>query len=87
MRIIKYVEFIFNTQKLVEGNIRTNQEILKELEKAVLMMEFNEKYLSKFIKDGNLNHIDLLSFYSGEEIKDKYKMLSADIEALHSPET
>lgn len=81
-RIIKDIESVLNIRKLVEGNIKNNQEILKELEKAALMMEFNQTYLTKFLSDGKLTQEDLLSFYSGEEVKDKFKPIEADIKSL-----
>ncbi|MCP4179701.1 MAG: hypothetical protein GY756_18230, partial [bacterium] len=72
-RIIKTLSDIKSIERLVNTNIKNNQEILKQIEKSMLLMEFNEQYLSKFLKDGVLTQKDLLEFYSGEEIKDEYK--------------
>lgn len=74
-RIIKDIDTFFSIKRLVEANISNNQEILEKLEKALLCMEFNQEYLGKFLKDGKLNEKDLLDFYSGEEIKEKYKLV------------
>jgi hypothetical protein len=43
------------------------------------MMEFNQKYLEKFLQDGTLSDEDMLDFYSGEEIKEEYKKIEDDI--------
>ena len=45
-------------------------------------MEFNQQYLSKFLQDGTLTKKDLLDFYMGEEIKDKFKLIEKDINEL-----
>lgn len=78
-RIIKDIDTFFSIKKLVQANIANNQEILEKLEKALLCMEFNQEYLGKFLKDGKLNEKDLLDFYSGEEIKDMYKLVEKSI--------
>jgi len=79
-RIIKDINEIRSIKQLVENNIQNNKEILKQLEKSMLTMEFNQQYLSKFITDGKLTKKDLLDYYMGEEIKDKYKLIEKTIE-------
>ena len=81
-RIIKDINEIISIKNLVETNIQTNKEILKKLEKSMLLMEFNQQYLTKFIKDGTLTKQDLLDFYMGEEIKDKFKLIEKNINDL-----
>ncbi len=81
-RIIKDINEISAIKTLVESNIQNNKEILKQLEKSMLLMKFNQQYLSKFLKDGSLSKQDLLSFYMGEEIKDKYKLIEKDLEDI-----
>ncbi|MFC4221774.1 hypothetical protein [Flagellimonas marina] len=83
-RIIKDVEEIKSIKSLVDRNIETNNEILKQIEKSILMMEFNQKYLSQFLETGTLTKKDLLDFYMGEEIKDKFKMIEKEIASLDS---
>ncbi|MBD3329518.1 hypothetical protein GF357_03425 [Candidatus Dojkabacteria bacterium] len=78
-RIIKDIDTFFSIKKIVESNIDNNKEILKELEKALLLMEFNQSYLEKFLADGKLSNEDMLEFYSGEEVKDKYKKIEEEI--------
>ena len=43
-------------------------------------MEFNQEYLKKFLKSGMLTKEDLLAFYQGESLKDKYKLIETNIE-------
>jgi hypothetical protein len=81
-RIIKDINEIKSIRTLVEGNIQNNKLILKQLEKSVLLMDFNQQYLAKFLREGTLNKKDLLDFYMGEEIKDKFKLIEKEIEGL-----
>lgn len=81
-RIIKDIKDILCVKSLVESNIENNKNILRQLEKSILLMQFNQEYLSKYLKDGMLTKKDLLSFYSGEEIKDKYRLIEKDIENI-----
>jgi hypothetical protein len=79
-RIIKDINEILSVKSLVYSNIENNKAILKQLEKSVLLMEFNQEYMKKFLRDGTLTKKDLLDFYSGEDIKDKYRIIEKDIE-------
>lgn len=81
-RIIKDISEVKAIKTLVEKNIDTNKEILKQLEKSMLLMEFNQKYLSKFLETGALTKKDLLEFYMGEDIKDQFKLIEKDINDL-----
>jgi len=81
-RIIKDVNEVLSIKSLVVSNIETNQQILKQLEKGVLLMEFNQKYLLKFLKDGKLTKKDLLDFYQGEEVKDLFKTIEKQIDQI-----
>lgn len=79
-RIIKDVNEVLSIKSLVYNNIENNKAILKQLEKSVLLMEFNQEYMRKFLKDGTLTKKDLLDFYTGEDIKDKYRIVEKEIE-------
>ena len=81
-RIVKDIQQVISIKNLVENNIENNKTILKELEKGLLLMEFNQRYLSKFLKDGQLTKQDLLAFYQGEDVKDKYKEIEKEINKL-----
>jgi hypothetical protein len=45
-------------------------------------MEFNREYLKKFLTDGKLSKKDLLDFYSGEDVKDKYRLIEKEISEI-----
>ena len=79
-RIIKDINEITTIKSLVHNNIENNKAILKQLEKSILLMEFNQQYLKKFLIDGTLTKEDLLNFYQGEEVKDKYKIVESEID-------
>lgn len=81
-RIIKDINEITNIKRLVEGNIENNKAILKQLEKSILLMNFNQEYLNKFLNDGVLDKKDLLDFYMGEDVKDRYKLIEKEIDNL-----
>lgn len=78
-RIIKDINEITAIKLLVQKNIDNNKTILKQIEKSILLMEFNQKYLHQFLEKGTLTKKDLLDFYYGEEMKDKYKLIEKDI--------
>jgi hypothetical protein len=45
----------------------------------MLLMEFNQEYLKKFLADGTLTKTDLLNYYQGEDVKDRYRLLEKEI--------
>ncbi len=81
-RIIKDINEMLSIRTLVHNNIENNKAILKQLEKSILLMEFNQLYLKKFLADGTLTKEDLLNYYQGEDVKDKYSPIEKDIERL-----
>ncbi len=81
-RMLKSLDDILSIKHLVERNIETNHQILKQIEKSMLMADFFHKYISKYIKDGKLNKDDLLDFYFADDVKEKYKILEKEIESL-----
>lgn len=81
-RIIKDINEILSIKTLVYNNIENNKAILKQLEKSILLMEFNQEYMIKFLKDGTLTKKDLLDFYLGEDVKDKFKPIEKEINEL-----
>lgn len=81
-RIIKDLQEIIKIRSLVQDNIDHNFAILHQLEKSILLMEFNQEYLVKFLNDGTLTKKDLLDFYMGEDVKDRYKMIEKEINGI-----
>jgi hypothetical protein len=81
-RIIKDINELISIKTMVEANIENNKAILKQLEKSILLAEFNQEYLTKFLDDGTLTKKDLLDFYMGESIKDKYKTIEKEINEI-----
>ncbi|HEY3299935.1 MAG TPA: hypothetical protein VGJ90_04105 [Methylophilaceae bacterium] len=81
-RIIKDINSHFTIQSLVHKNIETNKEILRQLQKTMLLMEFNEKYLRKFLSEGTLTAQDLLDFYESDEVRENYKSVEANIKNM-----
>ncbi len=81
-RLIKDINEITTIKSLVHNNIDNNKAILKQLEKSILLMEFNQQYLKKFLNDGTLTKEDLLNYYQGEDVKDKYRLIENEINAL-----
>lgn len=81
-RIIRDLGEIQKIKSLVETNISTNKEILAQLEKSMLLMEFNSRYLTKFLADGTLTKKDLLAFYMGDEVKEHFKLIEKEIQEI-----
>ena len=81
-RVIKDISEVKTIKNLVESNIASNMEILKQLEKSMLLMEFNQQYLNKFLETGTLTKKDLLDFYMGEDVKDQFKQIEKEINEL-----
>lgn len=81
-RIIKDINEITTIKNLVQNNIDNNKAILKQLEKSFLLMEFNQQYLRKFLEDGTLTKKDLLNYYQGEDVKDKFRMIEKEINSI-----
>lgn len=69
-------------RSLVVSNIDNAKAILTRLEKSMLMMEFNSRYLAKFMQDGTLSKQDLLAFYAGEDIRERFRSLEQEISGL-----
>lgn len=81
-RVIKDINEILSVKSMVLSNIENNKAILKQLDKSILLMEFNQEYMKKFLKDGTLSKKDLLDFYSGEEVKDRFKPIEKEINEI-----
>lgn len=79
-RLLKDVRDVQNIEMLVKTNIKNNQQILKNIEKSLLSIEFDQKYLAKYLEDGYLSKADLLEFYQREEIRARYKLIAKEIE-------
>lgn len=81
-RIIKDINEVLTIKSLVQNNIENNKAILTQLEKSILLMEFNQEYLKRFLSQGTLTKKDLLDFYSGEDVKDKFRLIEKQINEI-----
>lgn len=79
-RILKDIQELVKIRSLVLSNIENNKQILQQLEKSMMLMEFSQEYLTKFLKTGRLSKKDLLDFYMGEDVKERYKLVEKEIE-------
>lgn len=79
-RLLKDIRDVQNIEVLVRTNIKNNQQILKNIEKSLLSIEFDQKYLAKYMEDGYLSKADMLEFYQREEIRARYKLIAKEIE-------
>lgn len=77
--IIKDINEVTRIRKLVNANIDNNKKILLQLEKSMLLMEFNQQYLLKFLETGTLTKEDLLEYYMGEKVNEKYNAIEKKI--------
>ena len=81
-RIILDLGSIMEIRDLVEKNIDQNKKILKQLEKSMLSMEFSRDYLGNFLREGTLSKADLLEFYRGGDLKDRFKPIEKEIDQI-----
>jgi hypothetical protein len=84
-RIVRDLQGVLDIKDMVEQNIEQNKKILKKLEQSVLSMEFNRDYLRNFLKEGTLTKLDLLEFYRGGDLRDRFKPIEKEIEELGKP--
>ncbi|KAG1482387.1 hypothetical protein G6F53_014092 [Rhizopus delemar] len=64
---------------LVTANIDNMKQILAQIEKGILLAEFNQRYLIKFLAEGTLTKEDMLAFYAGEEVKERFRLVEREI--------
>lgn len=81
-RIIKDIYEATKIKDLVLSNIDNNKKILSQLEKSILLMRFNQEYLSRFLDTGVFTKHDLLEFYSGERVSEAYKFIEKEIQNI-----
>ena len=67
---------------MIESNIQANKDILAELDKGFLSLEFSKIYFDKFLQTGQLSKQDLLDFYSEDEVRLKFKLLKDELDSL-----
>ncbi len=81
-RLVTEMKDFLSIRTLVETNIENNREILKKMEKGLLMVEFTSKYLAQFLESGTLSRKDLLAFAQAEEMRTTYKLIEAELNKL-----
>jgi hypothetical protein len=85
-RLVGALREALNVRDLVEQNMENCREILRSVNKSLLLAEFCSEYLAEFLKTGTLNAKDLLAFYQGGDLRERFKPVEAEIEALGSGE-
>ncbi|ASJ89533.1 hypothetical protein [Porphyrobacter sp. CACIAM 03H1] len=83
-RLIKDAREMALVKQLVTANIDNMKQILSQIEKGILLAEFNQRYLIKFLSEGTLTKEDMLAFYAGEEVKERFRLIEREITDLCS---
>ena len=78
-RVLSDMQRTTGIKKLVKQNISISNEILVQLEQSQIAIEFAQQYLSKFLQSGTLTRQDLLEFYSGGDVKQRYLAIEETI--------
>lgn len=78
-RILADVKQATDIKSLVQQNMANSRSILEKLEQTLLAVEFSKSYLSRLLETGTLSKTDLLEFYSGTTVKEKFKAIEATI--------
>lgn len=81
-RLIKDINDASSIKKMVKSNIDNNKKILEQLNKSLLMMEFNKRFLLRFLSEGTLTKKELLDFYFADEVKEEFKQIEQEIKSL-----
>ncbi len=81
-RVLINLREIQSIKKLVESNIQNNREVLKKIEKSIVLVQFDIEYIQKFFSDGKLSKEDLLDYYMGDDVKRRYDFISNEIDKL-----
>lgn len=81
-RVIRDLQGILDIKDMIEQNIEQNKKVLKRIEQSILSMEFNREFLKNFLKEGTLTRQDLLEFYRGGDLRDRFKPIEKQIEEL-----
>lgn len=79
-RLVKDIEEFLKIRDLVEKNIENNKEILKQIERGILLFDFHREYFKKFLSSGRLTKKELLEFYTAEDIRTKYLEIQKELE-------
>jgi hypothetical protein len=67
---------------MIESSIQASKDILTELDKGFLSLEFSKLYFDKFLQTGQLSKQDLLDFYSEDDVRLKFKLLKDELDSL-----
>lgn len=78
-RLIKDARDMALVKHLVTANMDNMKQILAQIEKGILLAEFNQRYLIKFLAEGTLTKEDMLAFYAGEEVKERFRLVEREI--------
>lgn len=78
-RLIKDARDMALVKNLVTANIDNMKQILAQIEKSILLAEFNQRYLIRFLAEGTLTKEDMLAFYAGEEVKEHFRLVEREI--------
>ncbi|WP_417812169.1 hypothetical protein [Thalassospira alkalitolerans] len=79
-RLVRDIIEVSKIKNMIMDNIDNNKKILSHIEKSILMIEFNELYLKKFLSDGYLSKNDLMDFYSGDEVRKRFKDIESELD-------
>lgn len=59
--------------------VAAGRNILLKMNRSLLMVQFAEEYLYKFLNEGGLSKQDLLDFYMAEDVREKYGAIEKEI--------
>lgn len=83
-RLVGALQEALTVRDLVDDNIENCREILRTVNKSLLVTEFCSEYLTEFLKTGALNSKDLLAFYQGGDLRERFKPVESEIVLLGS---
>jgi len=81
-RISRDLSAIQDTQKLLEANHENLKKVATSIRKHVLLVGYTKTVIQSFIENGEISKKVLLDIYTGSEIKNDFKSISNEVDAL-----
>ena len=81
-RLVADIDGMKEVQRLLQANHENLKKISSLIQKHALLVEFAKEAIHHFIEKGEISQLELLELYRGDSIRDRYKNISKEVEAL-----
>lgn len=84
-RLVADIDGMKEVQKLLQANHENLKKVSLMIQKHALLVEFAKDAIHRFIEKGKISQFELLELYRGDALRDRYKNISKEVEALFPP--